>query len=232
VAHLDGDTADRVGELDVLGLGHQVLEGGANVGQFLELGLDQAQTLEAAGGGGINRNGMATEGTLGDPGDDEVADGLLALELLGGDLHALLLQQVHVVGEGGLEELLQEGDDALGAVEGLGHALEGLGDLAAGTDAHLVPVEEALLQLLEGAVGLGGGGVLAAEGVEDLLEDIERRDFDRLGGVLGGGRLLALAQNLGEKFLLASCGSHGHQHSLVPGIPTRKSAAVPPRPAR
>ncbi len=209
VAHFDGHAADGVGELDIFGLGDQMFEGSADIGKLLKLGIDQTQTLQAACCGVVDRHSMATEGSLGDPCDDEIGDSLLAFELLGGNLDAFLLQEVHVVGEGGLKELLEERDDTLAALESFGHTFEGFGNFAGGADADFVPVEKTLLQLLEGAICLGACGVFTAECVQHLLQNIEGIDIDWFHGFFAGGNLTTLAQDLGEKFLLASCGSHG-----------------------
>src|SRR5262249_32642302 len=126
-------------------------------------------------------------------------------------LQTLLAQPLQVEREVGLEDLLQEADEALGARLGLGQVGQRLLHLAGRRYAHLVPVEELLAQRLEGPVGLLARGALATGAVDELLQDRQRL------GLRGVVPLLEGAEELVQLPLLVSDGGHKRSHTPSPG---------------
>src|SRR5262249_38536128 len=163
--------------------------------------LEQTQAARAAQGWRVQRDGVTAERTLNDPGTRVVVGGLVAGELFGRLLQALFLQPGQIERKRRLEDFLQEQDETLGAGLGAGQTGQGLLQLAHRADAHLVPVEEALLKVAIGGVGLLAGGVLAAERVEELFQD-------RSGFRLGFQNLLGRMKEMGQQTLFVNGGRH------------------------
>ena len=147
-----------------------MFQAGAQLFQIVGLGFDQPQPPQHAQAGVVQWDGVAAQALLRDPGYREIVGGVIARQVLGRLLHALLVQSFQIKRKGRLEHFLQEFDDALGASLRLGQAVHGVGQLAGGTDANLVPVEELLLQITEGLIGLLAANVLAANGVQELFQ--------------------------------------------------------------
>ena len=175
----------RVAERRPLGLGDLVLQAGLQRFGVVALRSIRPRRRRTRTGRGVQRNGVAAQALLDHPGDDVVVGRLVAAQLLGRLLEALLLQAFQVEGESRLEDFLQEVDEALAAALGVGQAVHRLVQLARRADAHLVPVEEVLAQAAEGPVGLLAGDALAADGVEELLQHRARLCGSPGLGVLG-----------------------------------------------
>src|SRR5262249_34931790 len=142
------------------------------------------------------------------PGHRVVVGGLELRQLLARLLQALLAHLLQLEGEGGLEDLLEEADQPLGPGLALGQPRQRLLHLAHGTAPDFVPVEEALAQGPVGPVGLLARGALAADAVDELLQD---RPFD-----VGAGLLLLAGPGpeLVEQTVLVDRG--GHKSSVTP----------------
>src|SRR5207244_989560 len=108
----------------------------------------------------------------------------------------------------------------VGAIFGVGNVSQSLLDFARGADAHLIPVEESLLQIVKGAVGLLARGALAQDRIKKLLE--YRAGF-RLARII---TLFQRREHLRDHALLVDC--YGHILSTLLSTPLLRNPAIPP----
>ena len=111
------------------------------------------------------------------------------------------MQRLQVERVGRLKDLLQEANEPFGANRRSRQAVEAVLDLACRTDAHFVPVEEAVTQRAKSPVGVFAGGPFTADPVDELFE---HRPWLRLGVVV----LLVFREKLGQDFLFVDGGRH------------------------
>src|SRR5439155_26038619 len=122
----------------------------------------------------VQRNGMAVETILEDPGDRVIVSGLVASQLLGGLLQPLLVQRFQIKGESGFKDFLKQAEQPLRPNTGIWKIGNRGFNLPSRADADFVPVVKPLAKANKGSISPFSGCAFAAHGVEQLLQNRAR----------------------------------------------------------
>src|SRR5262245_25740931 len=117
--------------------------------EVLLLFLDQPKAAQYAKAWCVERDSVAAERLLHNPGHNVIVGGLIPGQLLGRLFQGLLVKRFEVERESRFKNLLQEADDTLSADLGFRQVFQAFFQLAQRADSDFVPVEESPAQISE-----------------------------------------------------------------------------------